>query len=167
MTTNNGDRDVTTTYDYLYRRVARGTRFSDPDTLAWRSRNGRTIAHLQAWYGWTTDDPAILALVNEKGWTVAHEQAAYGWTTTDPVILAWATHHGTTVADTIAQCVSLVRIEQGQREALRELADPLTEDEGEAALDTFHRLVAQDDPYALTRTIEHVLRIRMRAEDTP
>src|SRR5258706_103621 len=42
---------------------------------------------------------------------------------------------------------------------------PLTEHEAVDAAAVFHELLKRDDPYALTRTIEHVLKMRQR--DTP
>lgn len=43
-------------------------------TVVYKS-NGRTVAHLQARYGWITEDKQVLKIADYDGNTVAHELA--------------------------------------------------------------------------------------------
>jgi len=91
------------TYDEAFERVRKGERFENPEILklanisGWIS--GWTIAHAQAYRGWTTEDPDILKLAYNNGRTVAHVQAESGWTTEDPDILSLKEKNGETVLD--------------------------------------------------------------------
>jgi len=46
-----------------FERVISGERFEDPEILKLASPNGWSVAHEQAWRGWTTLDPDILSLL--------------------------------------------------------------------------------------------------------
>jgi len=46
-----------------FERVLSGERFEDPEILKLASLNGWSVAHEQAWRGWTTLDPDILSLL--------------------------------------------------------------------------------------------------------
>ena len=79
-------------------RIADGEKFEDPKILRLANEWGWTVAHQQAWEGWTTEDPDILRLADKRGWTIAHQQASRGWTTEDPELLRLANAYGSTVA---------------------------------------------------------------------
>jgi hypothetical protein len=67
-------------YYEILNRVDEGEeRFEDLETLKLVDKEGWTIAHWQAHYGWTTLDPDILSLVTNEGETVLDIMLAEGW----------------------------------------------------------------------------------------
>ena len=59
--------------------VQEGEIFEDPNILSLRSIRGWTIAHSQAYRGWTTLDPNILSLRDGDGETVLDIMLNVGW----------------------------------------------------------------------------------------
>jgi len=62
-----------------FERVLSGERFEDPEILKLASPNGWSVAHEQAWRGWTTLDPNILSLTRVDGLTVLDVMLDWGW----------------------------------------------------------------------------------------
>jgi len=67
------------TYGEAWGRVADGEKFEDPEILGLSDSLGWTIAHNQAYRGWTTLDPNILSLTRVDGLTVLDVMLDRGW----------------------------------------------------------------------------------------
>jgi len=69
------------TFDEAWERLDKGERFEDPEILKLINASGCTIAHSQAWRGWTTLDPDILSLGYKYGCreTVLDIMLKRGW----------------------------------------------------------------------------------------
>jgi len=67
------------TWQEAWGRVVEGERFEDPETLRLASINGWSVAHEQAFRGWTTLDPDILSLLDKYGRTVLDVMLLEGW----------------------------------------------------------------------------------------
>jgi len=66
------------TFFKALKRVQEGEIFEDPNILNLRSGRGWTIAHSQAYRGWTTLDPNILSLRDDGRTTVLDILLRYG-----------------------------------------------------------------------------------------
>lgn len=86
----------------LIRKIKTKKFFNDKAILCKKDYSGRTIAHLQASYGWITSDLYILKLADKNGWTVAHEMASQEWETNDKEIMRLSDKNRWTVAHEMA-----------------------------------------------------------------